>query len=141
MIVRYQLVHPNARVPTQATEGSAGWDLYLPCGLDVSPTAQLVSLGFCLEIPFGWEASIRPRSSLHKRGIWIPNSPATIDSDYRGEVHVALMASRYVRLEQGERVAQMLFSPVPEVLWENADRYGGLSDTLRGDGGFGSTGK
>lgn len=141
MIVRYQLVHPNARVPTQATEGSAGWDLYLPCGLDVSPNSQLVSLGFCMEIPFGWEASIRPRSSLHKREIWIPNSPATIDSDYRGLVHVALQASGYVRLEQGERVAQMIFSPVPEVIWENADRYGGLSDTPRGDGGFGSTGK
>jgi len=141
MIVRYQLVHPNARVPTQATEGSAGWDLYLPCGLDVSPNSQLVSLGFCMEIPFGWEASIRPRSSLHKRGIWIPNSPATIDSDYRGTVHVALQASGYVRLEQEERVAQMLFSPVPDVRWREVGDGENLSPTVRGQGGFGSTGK
>lgn len=140
MIVRYQLVEPDAKTPTRATEGSAGWDLYLPTDISIGPEPILVDLGFRIEIPFGWEASIRPRSSLYKKSIWIPNSPATIDSDYRGSVHIVLVSYRYTTLNKGDRVAQMLFSPVPKVRWEIAgDR--GLSLTSRGGGGFGSTGK
>ncbi len=140
MIVRYQLVHPNAQVPTRATEGSAGWDLYLTEDIKILTGTRLVSLGFCMEIPYGWEASIRPRSGLYKHGISIPNSPATIDSDYRGIIHVVLEGSGYVGLQRGDRIAQMLFSPVPEVQWERA-RHVDLSPTPRGDGGFGSTGR
>ena len=140
MIVRYQLVHPNAKVPTQATEGSAGWDLYLPTDVSVGPEPSLISLGFRMEIPFGWEASVRPRSSLYKQSIWIPNAPATIDSDYRGTIHIVLVSYRYVDLNKGERIAQMLFSEVPLVRWERA-RHVDLSPTERGEGGFGSTGK
>jgi dUTP pyrophosphatase len=141
MIIRYQLVHPNARVPTQATEGSAGWDLYLPDDYWVCPLNQIekVSLGLRIEISHGWEASIRPRSGLSIRGIHLVNSPATIDSDYRGEVYVAFTGPT-ICLKAGERVAQMLFSPVPEVRWERA-REVDLSPTTRGEGGFGSTGK
>lgn len=140
MIVSYQLVHPSAKVPTRATEGSAGWDLYLTQPVGVTPEPRLISLGFRMEFSFGWEVSIRPRSSLYKRGVWIPNSPATIDSDYRGVVHVVLQSSRYEHLDAGERVAQMVFSRVPEIQWVSAGR-GGLSHTDRGEGGFGSTGK
>ncbi len=140
MIIRYQLVHPNAKVPTRATEGSAGWDLYLPELITITPEVQQVSLGFRMEIPYGWEASIRPRSSLARRRITLVNSPGTIDCDYRGEVCV-ILKGRYSDMVAGVRVAQMLFSMVPEVIWEDADRYGGLSDTPRGNGGFGSTGK
>lgn len=140
MIVRYQLVHPNAKVPTQATEGSAGWDLYLPEDLTIWADDILVSLGFRMEIHPGWEASIRPRSGLYKRGICIPNSPATIDSDYRGVVHVVLSCPVMVHLKKGERIAQMLFSEVPFVRWEEVGEEG-LSSTPRGDGGFGSTGR
>ncbi len=137
MIVRYQLVHPNAKVPTRATAGSAGWDLYLPELVTITPEVQQVSLGFRMEIPYGWEASIRPRSSLARRRITLVNSPGTIDSDYRGEVCV-ILKGRYSDMAAGARVAQMLFSLVPEVRWEQAQN---LSDTTRGDGGFGSTGK
>lgn len=140
MIVRYQLVHPNAKVPTRATEGSAGWDLYLPNEIKTYAGSMLVSLGFRMEMPFGWEASIRPRSSIYKKRIWIPNSPATIDSDYRGIVHVALESSVYISLKKGERIAQMLFSRVPDIRWEDVGDLG-FSITARGDGGFGSTGK
>lgn len=140
MIVCYQLVHPNAKVPTLATAGAAGWDLYLPEDVTLWADTVLVPLGFRMEIPDGWEASIRPRSGLHKRGICIPNSPATIDSDYRGIIHVALQCPVRVELKSGERIAQMLFAPVPEVWWEPSGKEG-LKPTARGEGGFGSTGK
>ncbi len=142
MIVRYQLVHPHAKVPTQATEGSAGWDLYLPELITITPKIQQVSLGFIMEMPKGWEASIRPRSSLARRRIILVNSPATIDCDYRGEVCVLLKGLLpYLDIVAGERVAQMLFSEVPDVRWREVGYGESLSSTVRGRGGFGSTGK
>ncbi len=140
LTVTYSLTHPGAKLPTHGTDESAGWDLYLPEEFRVGPEPSLVNLGLRIELPREWEGSIRPRSSLYKRDIWIPNSPATIDSDYRGDIHIVLVSHRYTTLSKGERVAQLLFSRVPRVNWVLAGE-GGLSPTNRGSGGFGSTGK
>lgn len=139
LTVVYELIHPNARVPTRGTEESAGWDVYLPHDTSVKPTPFKISLGFRMQIPRGWEASLRPRSGLSFQGIRLVNSPATIDCDYRGEVCV-VFEGPYTLLQGGNRVAQMLFSQVPDVQWVKAGE-GGLSQTSRGIGGFGSTGK
>jgi dUTP pyrophosphatase len=100
----------------------------------------LVPCGFSLAVPTGFEAQIRPRSGLaSKSGIAVVNSPGTIDSDYRGEVKVALinLGKAAFSVERGMRIAQLLIVPVPRVHWEEVAE---LPDTARGVGGFGHTG-
>ena len=135
-------------LPSYSTPGSAGVDLRAnlaadkrQAGLVVSPFERVnVPLGFRMEIPAGFEAQIRPRSGLALRfGLSVFNSPGTIDSDYRGEVGVLL--ANFGKTEQtvrhGERIAQMVFARVANVRFEEADA---LSESIRGQGGFGSTG-
>lgn len=129
-------------LPAYATKGAAGMDLRASEGRVIPPGGrELVPTGLRLSIPRGWEAQVRPRSGLAlKHGITLPNSPGTIDSDYRGEVGVILMNLGDVPFEiaPGDRIAQLVFAPVARVLWEEADA---LDDTGRGEGGFGSTGR
>ena len=97
--------------------------------------------GFAIELPIGLEAQIRPRSGLAIRsGVGIPNAPGTVDSDYRGEIHVALInwGSEPVTIERGDRVAQLVVAPVVQARFEEA---ADLKGTARGSGGFGSTGR
>lgn len=104
---------------------------------------KMISLGFRVEIPSGYVGSLRPRSSLFsKTGLTIPNSPGTIDSDYRGEIHVILKSGRVGGsiIKKGDRVAQLLISQVCDVEWCEAQK-GTLTTTERGCGGFGSTGR
>jgi dUTP pyrophosphatase len=99
-----------------------------------------VATGLSLAIPAGYEVQVRPRSGLAlKHGISVPNSPGTIDSDYRGELKVILInhGSEPFAIERGDRVAQLVLAPVVRAVWAEV---GGLSDTERGAGGFGSTG-
>lgn len=134
----------EAKIPTRATEYAAGWDLYaclLGVGrISILPGSRLVvSTGICMEIPEGFEGQIRPRSGLAaKEGVVA--SFGTIDSDYRGVIGVNLFNHSYqtVNIEQGQRIAQIVFQPVLKVYLEEVKE---LSQTERGANGFGSTGR
>lgn len=130
-------------LPGYATPGSAAVDLRnAGPTLTLAPMQRaLVETGLALALPDGTEAQIRPRSGLaYRRGIGIPNSPCTIDSDYRGEIRIPLInfdTSTQV-IEHGERVAQLLVAQLLRIHWEAVDT---LPETQRGEGGFGSTGR
>ncbi len=101
--------------------------------------SRLVPTGLAIELPAGYEAQIRPRSGLAlKAAITIPNSPATIDPGYRGEIKVILLnlGKQDFEIQPGDRIAQMVIAKYEAVVWEEAD----LSDSARGTGGFGSSG-
>ena len=130
--------------PIYATPGSSGVDLraYIETDIVIEPMARkLIPTGIKLEIPKGYEAQIRPRSGLSiKHGITVVNAPGTIDSDYRGEIMVALinLGSDFFKVENEMRIAQMVFSKVNIVDFDIIDNVD--SNTKRGSGGFGSTG-
>ena len=130
-------------LPAYETHGSAGMDVRaaLEAPLTLAPGAiSLVPTGLAIEVPEGFEMQVRPRSGLAaKHGITLPNSPATIDSDYRGEVRVIVqnLGPEPFVVERGMRIAQMVLQRVPRVAWQEADE---LSATPRGAGGFGHTG-
>ena len=134
---------PNA-LPEYATEGSAGMDLraHLEAPVVLQPMErQLIPTGLFMELPLGFEAQVRPRSGLAiKQGITCLNTPGTIDSDYRGEIKVILinLSQEPQTLHPGDRIAQMVVSPVTQVSWEAVES---INETLRGVGGFGHTGK
>jgi dUTP pyrophosphatase len=131
-------------LPRYQTEGSVGADLCadLEHPLQLRPMQRaLVPTGFSIEIPPGYEGQIRPRSGLALRsGLSMPNPPGTIDSDYRGEVCVLMInfGEEPVEIRRGDRVAQLVIAPVAHVRFEEADS---LSETRRGEGGFGHTGR
>ena len=139
---------PNSEgieLPSYETAGAAGMDLRAaveagePMTLHPGERA-LVPTGFIFEVPFGYEAQIRPRSGLAiKNGITCLNSPGTVDSDYRGEVKVILanLGQDDFVIERGMRIAQMVIAPVTQVTITEAS---GVTTTARGAGGFGSTG-
>ncbi len=128
-------------VPAPATAGSAGHDLAsAEAGLLAPLARRLFRTGFSIAVPAGYECQIRPRSGLAlKHGITLPNSPATIDSDYRGELMVALvnLGSEPFEVTHGMRIAQLVFARVQQVTFQEV---GSLPPTGRGQGGFGSTG-
>lgn len=134
---------PNARVPEYQSEHAAGADLY--AGLEEAVTLYpgervLVPTGIYMEIPPGYEAQIRPRSGLaFKHGIILPNSPGTIDADYRGEVKVIIgnIGNEAFTVEPGMRMAQVVFARVYRGSFEVVDA---LQETARNEGGFGHTG-
>ena len=134
---------PNA-LPDYATEGSAGMDLraHLPGPVVLNPLErQLIPTGLYMELPLGYEAQVRPRSGLAiKQGITCLNSPGTVDSDYRGEIKVILinLSNEEQVLHPGDRIAQMVISPVVQAGWEAVEE---ISVTTRNAGGFGHTGK
>jgi dUTP pyrophosphatase len=131
--------------PAYETPGAAGMDLRAAVEADAPLTLSpgkraLVPTGFVFEVPFGFEAQIRPRSGLaFKNGITCLNTPGTIDSDYRGEVQVLLvnLGEESFVIERGMRIAQMVIAPVTQVAVQEATD---ASETARGAGGFGSTG-
>lgn len=129
-------------VPAPQTEGAAGADLASAEDAVLAPMERrLFATGFAIAVPEGWECQLRPRSGLaYRHGITLPNTPATIDSDYRGELKVALvnLGSEPFRVERGMRIAQMVLAPVGRPQFEAVDQ---LPPTARGDGGFGSTGR
>jgi dUTP pyrophosphatase len=133
----------DLEAPKVASAGSAGLDLRAavdePRVLEPGER-MLVPTGFSVEIPLGWEGQVRPRSGLALRhGITLPNSPGTIDSDYRGEVRVILanMGQEPFTIERGDRIAQLVVAAVAQVEVVEVDE---LEGTDRGVGGFGSTG-
>ena len=130
-------------LPKYETSASAGVDLRanLETAITLKPLERvLVKTGLFLEIPEGFEAQVRPRSGLAlKKGITVLNSPGTVDAEYRGEVGVILinLSSEEFVIENGERIAQLVFAKVEQANWLNVEI---LSETARGEGGFGSTG-
>ena len=132
-----------AQLPTYATEGAAGMDLYAANEepITLAPLERkLVPLGFTMELPAGYEAQIRPRSGMAiKRGITLSNCVGTVDEDYRGEVCVGLvnLSREDYTIQAGDRIAQMVVAPVTKAVIIEADE---LAETVRGEGGFGSTG-
>lgn len=136
--------HGKAAVPLPRymTGGSAGMDLAAAVDGEVvlAPMERaLVPAGFALALPAGYEAQIRPRSGLAlKQGVTLVNSPGTIDSDYRGEVQLAMinLGTEPVTIRQGDRIAQMVIQRVPRVRWEEVDE---LPASAREAGGFGHT--
>jgi dUTP pyrophosphatase len=146
--IRTPQADPAIALPSYETSGAAGADLRANFppedrgGITLAPGARaLVPTGLSLEIPDGYEAQIRPRSGLAlKHGITLPNSPGTIDSDYRGSVGVIMMnaGTEPFHIAHGERIAQMVIAPVLRASFDLVDR---LDDTARGQGGFGSTGR
>jgi len=142
--VRYSLDPHAFGPPACQTEHAAGLDVYAAVTepLTIAPGAVVaVPTGVRLEIPPGYEAQVRPRSGLALRhAIGIPNGPGTIDADYRGEVNVLLInfgSEPYV-VRRGDRVAQLVFARVTKVALTPAAE---LSETARGDGGFGHSGR
>lgn len=130
-------------LPSYATEGAAGMDLLAAV---MSPVVippggrMLVPTGLRIAIPAGFELQVRPRSGLAlKNGIVLPNSPGTIDEDYRGEVGVIVLnaGDAPFTVERGMRIAQAVIAPVTRAAWREVDA---LPETARGTGGFGSTG-
>jgi len=134
----------NNALPAYETAGSAGMDIRAFVGeeLILKPLERkLIPTGLFIELPLGYEAQLRPRSGLaFKHGISLPNSPATIDSDYRGEIKVALinLSNEDFSIKNGDRIAQMIIARHERAAWINVEE---LTDTDRGHGGFGSTGK
>lgn len=146
-IVRLPEADPAVPLPSYETEGAAGADIRANFsaaereGVTLAPgERRLVSTGIAVEIPPGYEMQIRPRSGLAlKHGLGLPNTPGTIDSDYRGPLGVILinLGDRPVTIAHGDRIAQAVIAPVLQARFEEVQA---LSETSRGAGGFGSTG-
>ncbi|MCT2399062.1 dUTP diphosphatase [Novosphingobium mangrovi (ex Huang et al. 2023)] len=128
-------------LPVYATDGAAGMDVVSAEDVTIAPGARhAVATGLAVAIPYGFEIQVRPRSGLAlKHGITVPNTPGTIDSDYRGELKVILInhGGEAFDIRRGDRVAQLVLAPVTRASWLPVDE---LDETARGEGGFGSTG-
>ena len=133
----------NNALPNYETEGSAGMDLRanITESVTLGPLERaMIPTGIFIELPLGYEAQVRPRSGLAaKRGLTCLNSPGTIDADYRGELKVILvnLSNETQIIEPAERIAQMVVAKHERIVWSEVTV---LSDTVRGAGGFGSTG-
>lgn len=128
-------------LPRYATGGAAGMDVLSAEDVVLEPGMRhAVATGLALAIPDGYEIQVRPRSGLAlKHGISVPNTPGTIDSDYRGELKIIMinLGREDFAIHRGDRVAQLVLAPVTRAGWVEVDQ---LDETERGEGGFGSTG-
>jgi len=128
-------------VPTYATAGAAGMDVVAAEDVELAPAGRhAVATGFAMAIPEGYEIQVRPRSGLAlKHGISLPNTPGTIDSDYRGELKIIMinLGTETFAIRRGDRIAQLVAAPVQLAAFAEVEE---LDDTVRGTGGFGSTG-
>ncbi len=128
-------------LPAYATDGAAGMDVLAAEDVTLAVGARhAVATGLVVAIPHGFEIQVRPRSGLAlKFGITVPNTPGTIDSDYRGELKVILInhGRDPFEVRRGDRIAQLVLAPVTRASWLKVEE---LDETLRGEGGFGSTG-
>ena len=139
--MKIKLLSDKAMIPYRGSEEAAGYDLYSIDSVDIKPgECKLISTGIAIQLPTGYFGAIFPRSGTAvKRGLRLANCVAVIDSDYRGNVKVPLYndSQEVQPVEQGERIAQLIILPYATVSFEVVDE---LSDTIRGNGGFNSTG-
>jgi dUTP pyrophosphatase len=142
MKLKFKQLTETAKLPVLGSEFAAGLDLFSDTRMLIPPgNTRAIGTGVAVEIPVGFEGQVRPRSGLAKKyGITVLNTPGTIDSDYRGEIVVLLhnTSSDTFPVSQDDRVAQLVICPVIRVTPEFVDE---LSDSDRGEGGFGSTGR
>lgn len=151
MKVKVKKLNPDAVIPQYATPGSAGFDLVALEDIEIEPgSTKLVKTGLSIEVPMGYELQVRPRSGTSlKTPLRVANSPGTVDSDYRGEVCVIMTNTGVtvahngnipttIVIKKGERIAQGVIAPIVQAEFEVVEE---LSDSTRGAGGFGSTGK
>jgi len=145
MALQIQVINRSKHaLPAYETEQSAGMDLRANLDEPVSlgPLERaLIPTGLFIALPIGFEAQVRPRSGLAaKQGITVLNSPGTVDADYRGEIKVILvnLSNETVHIQDGDRIAQLVIARHEQAAWQVTDV---LSETARGAGGFGSTGK
>jgi dUTP pyrophosphatase len=144
MKVRIKKLNPNAVIPTYAKAGDAGMDLTITNIISETTTDVTYGFGIALEIPFGFVGLVFPRSSVRKYDLALTNSVGVIDSGYRGELQATFKKTSWLKQDSstkyniGDKGAQIMIIPHPTIEFEEADE---LSDTERGDGGFGSTGK
>ena len=140
--VRVKKLRENAVLPSYGSDYAAGADLYACNAVTAEPGAtEFVQTGLALEVPAGYAGLVYARSGLAcKKGLAPANKVGVIDADYRGEIMVALYnhSSQAVEIEPGERVAQLVITPYLTAVFEETEE---LSDTVRGEGGFGSTGR
>lgn len=138
MKVRFKKLCENAVIPVKGSSGAAGFDMVITSMQEVDYYHTGYGFGLAVEIPRGYVGLVFPRSSVYKHGMLLTNSVGVIDSDYRGEIRaVFLGVSDEMRYKVGERACQIVVVKIPEV---EVVEVGELSDTERGDGGFGSTG-
>ena len=143
-VVKVAKTDPHAKMPTKGSDHAAGWDLYCLEDTVVSFRSSVkLRTGLRVAIPEGFEGQVRARSSLGSKGLILPHSIGTIDADYRGELFVLMTwigEGKSYKVKSGERIAQLVIAPIPDVQFSEVD-VGGLGDTARGEGGFGSTGR
>ena len=141
MQIGFKKVHPDAVLPRYAHDGDAGMDVYAVEDYDLKPRERhLFSTGLCADIPTGYEIQVRSRSGLAlKKGIFVLNSPGTIDQTYTGIIRIILMnlGEEVVHIQAGDRIAQLVVSPTTII---TPVEVGDISETQRGNSGFGSTG-
>ena len=143
MKVRIKKLNENAVIPTYAKDGDAGMDLVATSIISTTSTQITYGIGLALEIPKGFVGLIFPRSSVRKTRLMLSNCVGVIDSGYRGELQATFNKINHDSVSEndykvGDRIAQIMIIPHPSIEFEEADE---LSDTERGNGGFGSTGK
>ena len=138
MKVRIKKLNPNAVIPTYAKDGDAGMDVVATRIINERLDSITYGTDIALEIPEGFVGLIFPRSSIRKTDLILSNSVGVIDSGYRGEIQATFKRSGVYAYAVGDRGAQIMIIPHPPIEFEEADE---LSDTERGEGGFGSTGK
>ncbi|MFW9770523.1 MAG: dUTP diphosphatase [Candidatus Thorarchaeota archaeon] len=140
--VRVKRLSPDAQIPKAAKEGDVAFDLCSVIDYELRPGERFaVPTGIAVEIPPGYEGQVRPRSGLAlKEGITVLNTPGTIDSGYRGEVKTIMINhnDEVFKITKGMRISQLAIRPVPDVEFVEVED---LSDTERGEEGFGSTGR
>jgi dUTP pyrophosphatase len=142
--VQIKKLRPDAIVPRYMSEHAAGLDLSasIEAPLTIAPGDRAaIPTGLAMAIPPGFEGQVRPRSGLaRKHGVMLTNAPGTIDADFRGEILILLVngGREPVRIEPGDRIAQLVIAPIVQAQLEEVDE---LSETERGSGGFGSTGR
>ena len=143
-VVKVAKTDPHAKMPTKGRAHAAGWDLYCLEDTIVSFRSSVkLRTGLRVAIPEGFEGQVRARSSLGSKGLILPHSIGTIDADYRGELFVLMTwigEGESYKVKSGERIAQLVIAPIPDVQFSEVD-VGGLGETARGEGGFGSTGR
>ena len=138
MKVRIKKLSENAVIPTYAKEGDAGMDVVATRIINERLDSITYGTDIALEIPEGFVGLVFPRSSIRKTDLILSNSVGVIDSGYRGEIQATFKRSGVYAYAVGDRIAQIMIIPHPDIQFEEADE---LSDTERGEGGFGSTGK
>lgn len=140
MKIRWKKMHPAAVAPKQGKKGDAGFDMTATCVKRIGLFKYQYGTGIAMEIPEDFEGEIRPRSSVHKTGMILSNCVGTIDSGYRGEIMAVFWKIPFIGkpYKPGERIMQILIKHVPKVEYVETDE---LTETERGTGSYGSTGR